>query len=732
MAKKWVSLITLLIVILLIVISAYAEEELIWSNFNDDPVESMPEFYSSIPIEESHAPVLITRIRTYHWNDGNGAEPGEICAYYDDTMEEVECWQAVGRAVNGVKNVYWEVLTDFLLIPGKSYGFFVSDFDSWSYNEASDNCGMMELYGEDPAPESYEIPVDVSYEIPVEKTLENSMEETYEDSKEESIEESQPIADPTYSGSAQNYTGYAIPSSLTIGQTVLFGHYEQDNILENGAEPVEWQVLTVQNDRALLLSKNALDFRAMNDHFVQMIWENSGMRQWLNNDFYYRVFTESEKSQIIAVFNENPDNVQFGTDGGNVTEDRVFLLSYDEIMRYLPAGNRTCGVTDYARAQSQYIASQRIYDKAGMINRGYAVWWLRTPGMAPGYFMTVGSDVNLEGNGPFSLEYHSSDISYDDVRPALWVKIPSRPVGFRIRPIRRPIPCHFVYYFGKECLVKVPLDKRCYRPGEFVKVLFGENKPEMIFDGWNRYINTKVDYNKSHFMFRMPWWNVSLKAICHPTPTKTPNKKQVVPTPTQTVPVIPPTKTPTPTPTPQPTCYKVTYVGGGCLGTVPTDNRCYKPGETVTVLFYPVTYVPGTIFNGWNMSGNGVAEYGYYYNTFTMPAGNVTLTAICNQYNPVPVEPVEQPREQVIIEVREDPRRDPYRDPYREPYIEDYNNRPYPDQNYQQQYPDYGERWEMPPYNYDQNNGQQQYYYDQYNYQNNGQPPVFYDIFNNW
>lgn len=587
MTKRMLS-VFLLIIFLLTAASTYAGEELIWSNFNNEAVESQPEYYSSLPLEKGQSPVLITRVRTYHWNDGKGAAPGEICVYFDDTMEELKCWQAVGLSENGNQNVIWEAATDFVMIPGKSYAFLVSDFESWSYNSASDECGMIELYGENPAPESSELPV-----LEAQDRIERQ-------------------TDPENSNLSQKITSYKVPANPAVGQIFKFGHYEQNNIQNDGVEPIEWQVLDVQNDRALLVSRNALDFRAMNDHFTEMTWESSGMRQWLNHEFYDHAFTDDEKNQIITVRNSNPDNPQFGTYGGDITEDRVFLLSYEEIIKNLHDENMSCGVTEFAKAQSQLIASKQIYDRAGMINRSFASWWLRTPGMAPGYFMTAGASVNQTGEGPFSLEYHSSDISYNDVRPSLWVKVTTESIvlpGTRIIPIRKPIPCFYVIYDSNECLIRVPFDVICYRPGQLVKIQFEKAEPGLIFDGWARYKKDVVDYKESDHSFRMPWGNVILTAICKPETLVT---------------------APKPLSVPKDTCYTITYVGNGCLSAVPTDNRCYKPGDTVTVRFDSVAYMPGMIFNGWNMSGSGYAEYGYYYNTFKMPARNVTLTAICN------------------------------------------------------------------------------------------------------
>ena len=75
--------------------------------------------------------------------------------------------------------------------------------------------------------------------------------------------------------------------------------------------------------------------------------------------------------------------------------------------------------------------------------------------------------------------------------------------------------------------------------------------------------------------------------------------------------------------------YTVTYLGNNCLASVPTDEGSYKAGDTVTVLFDPVTYMNGLIFYGWDWNNDGVADFGYAYNTFSMPSKNVEMKAIC-------------------------------------------------------------------------------------------------------
>lgn len=75
--------------------------------------------------------------------------------------------------------------------------------------------------------------------------------------------------------------------------------------------------------------------------------------------------------------------------------------------------------------------------------------------------------------------------------------------------------------------------------------------------------------------------------------------------------------------------YKVTYLGNNCLASVPTDENTYRAGDTVSVLFDPVTYMNGLIFYGWDWNNDGVADFGYNYNSFSMPSKNVEMKAIC-------------------------------------------------------------------------------------------------------
>ena len=65
----------------------------------------------------------------------------------------------------------------------------------------------------------------------------------------------------TMSGSSTN--------SYQVGDTVVFGHYEQDNDLSNGKEPIEWIVVTRYGNRYLLISKKVLNYQVSSSRSSQ-------------------------------------------------------------------------------------------------------------------------------------------------------------------------------------------------------------------------------------------------------------------------------------------------------------------------------------------------------------------------------------------------------------------------------------------------------------------------------
>lgn len=120
---------------------------------------------------------------------------------------------------------------------------------------------------------------------------------------------------------------------LSVGRTVTFGRYVQEtdsSYFVTEAEPIHWRILARDGDRALLVSYYALDKRALHNTKHPVTWADSALRQWLNNDFLSAAFTAEEQALIVLT----PVDSLCGDTA--ITQDRLFLLSYDELCQYMP------------------------------------------------------------------------------------------------------------------------------------------------------------------------------------------------------------------------------------------------------------------------------------------------------------------------------------------------------------------------------------------------------------
>ncbi len=195
--------------------------------------------------------------------------------------------------------------------------------------------------------------------------------------------------------------------AIEVGDTVVFGSYEQDGNTANGAEAIEWVALAKEGDKTLLVSKYALDCQPYNTSRTPVTWKNCTLRSWLNGPFLSTAFTEDEQALIDDTHVTNADNGKYDTPGGNPTVDKVFLLSIDEVERYFSSDvDRVCTATAHAKDQRAWTGS----------NDG-CYWWLRSPGCDSGHAAYVFSDGSVNAYGWIV------DDDYDDhvVRPALWV-----------------------------------------------------------------------------------------------------------------------------------------------------------------------------------------------------------------------------------------------------------------------------------------------------------------------
>lgn len=201
-------------------------------------------------------------------------------------------------------------------------------------------------------------------------------------------------------------------SKATVGSTVFFGAYEQDNDTSNGKEDIEWLVLAKSGNKMLVISKYALDWQEYNTSYTSVTWETCSLRKWLNGTFINNAFSAEEQAMIPTVTVSADKNPDYITDPGNATQDKVFLLSITEANQYFTSDEaRKCAPTDYAIAQGAYTSD--IYKAGG---RGTCWWWLRSP--CDTQYMAA--YVNCLGV-VYGYSY-SVGVDYGAVRPALWIE----------------------------------------------------------------------------------------------------------------------------------------------------------------------------------------------------------------------------------------------------------------------------------------------------------------------
>ena len=205
-----------------------------------------------------------------------------------------------------------------------------------------------------------------------------------------------------------------IQASSDIDSTITYQYdngYYVFNTYWFKFEPIDWRVL--DPDTGLVMCETVIDSQPYSNtiykdssasdstyaYFNDALYTNyandyetSSIRQWLNNDFYNTAFDENEKEEI---FTTTINNKCYGTSIGNTgyemfdseeTQDKLFLLSYDEITNSKYGFNSNGDSKDTARRSksSDYAKNQglNMYDGASDTYKGNAyVWLLRSAGV---------------------------------------------------------------------------------------------------------------------------------------------------------------------------------------------------------------------------------------------------------------------------------------------------------------------------------------------------------------
>ena len=223
-----------------------------------------------------------------------------------------------------------------------------------------------------------------------------------------------------------------------IGDIVQMGTYEQDGDAET-EDPICWDVLDKDRDAVLLISHDVIAYQRFSDSRKCVIWEDSEIRTWLNQEFYAEAFDEEEQASIRETTLENLSTVGFAAHvdpSGDVqvresrpdTKDKIFLLSWKEAEQYY--GNRLTDASVLGRRPSRAVLQKRkaiftdliieelpaMYPYSRHLPDGTErlPWMLRSTGMKDYTILVIGYE------GKWDQDYPDS---YNGVRPVMWVNV---------------------------------------------------------------------------------------------------------------------------------------------------------------------------------------------------------------------------------------------------------------------------------------------------------------------
>lgn len=264
--------------------------------------------------------------------------------------------------------------------------------------------------------------------------------------------------DPAYAA-LSNASGWDAKGDITIGG-VKYRRMKKGDSLFPGSrtyhwpddttyhyfryEPVKWRVLSVEENKALLLANEALDDQKFHDHgelSVNAAWDVCTMRSWLNGygadaneqkkdysgkNFIQDAFTAAQQEVILDSVLKNPQSAGYFTPGCADTTDKVFLLMEGELYGTDVSSSygfykwdfnadeaRRCRMTAYAAARG--VHSSYVHTPTGI--RRNCSWWLRTAGASQNMAMNVYDNGSLVTSGRAN-ENHTLG-----VRPALYLDL---------------------------------------------------------------------------------------------------------------------------------------------------------------------------------------------------------------------------------------------------------------------------------------------------------------------
>ena len=157
-----------------------------------------------------------------------------------------------------------------------------------------------------------------------------------------------------------------VKNRLDKDGSIYYGSYNN--------EPIAWQVVELQDDKMLLIAKNAICELPYNDELKDVSWQQSSINTWMTKEFI-KSFSEEQEKNILDT----------KIDGNNV---KIFLLDkakYDELDNdEIKSSDKDWWINTKAETKTNYM----FVSKSGEINEdGDSV--LRAKGVRPCMWISI-------------------------------------------------------------------------------------------------------------------------------------------------------------------------------------------------------------------------------------------------------------------------------------------------------------------------------------------------------
>lgn len=194
---------------------------------------------------------------------------------------------------------------------------------------------------------------------------------------------------------------------------------------------IDWNTLAIERGCRLLLAKEVVSIQPFDSDFTNEVWETSSLRRYLNTKFL-KMFKSDEKTKLVKKRLVTHKNPVYETYGGNDTYDYVFVLSFNELERYiapvkLPMFNAfsDASVSSNEEQHNEPLDINFYNDfnnplRIAFYKNDPVCWWLRTMGAHNNATIAVLSDggICLAGLDASAI----MDVGGVGVRPAIWIK----------------------------------------------------------------------------------------------------------------------------------------------------------------------------------------------------------------------------------------------------------------------------------------------------------------------